>query len=105
MSGRITGYAGEAIAHAPVRFQIKESVYYRGNRDGQTLSGMAVTDAEGKFHLTFEPQPSDPRASFRMYQAEFSACAANCESESVLLWFGVSGMPMDIEMELPVRID
>lgn len=105
LSGRITGYAGEAIAHAPVRFQIKESVYYRGNRDGQTLSGMAVTDAEGKFHLTFEPQPSDPRASFRMYQAEFSATAANGETQSVQHWFGVTGKPLQIEMELPERHD
>lgn len=105
LSGRVTGYAGEAIAHAPVWFQIKESSYYRGNRAVQNLSGMMVTDAEGKFLLPFEPQPSDPRASFCMYQAEFSATAANGETQSVQFWFGVTDKPLQIEMELPERHD
>lgn len=105
LSGRVTGYAGEAIAHAAVYFQIKESFYFRGNREGQTLSGMTVSDAEGRFTLTFRPQPATHRTSYRMYQAEFSATAANGETQRVQLVFGVTDQPLLLELNLPERHD
>lgn len=101
LSGHVTGYAGDAIAHATVNFSIKETSYRFGRSENQTITGSSVSDSDGNFLLTFVPRPSTEKPSYRMYQAEFSVTAANGETQTVRQWFGVSDNPIHMELDLP----
>ncbi len=101
LSGHVTGYAGEAIAHATVTFSIKETSYRFGRNENQMITGSSVSDSDGNFLLTFVPRPSTEKPSYRMYQAEFSVTATNGETQTVRQWFGVSDNPIHMELDLP----
>ena len=112
IEGKATTFSGIPLPEGTVNWRITRRSFvlrgsFRPNSSAQVSEGSTSLDKEGKFHITFLPQP-DPNNGFSSYQTyEISATLTDSkgETQETSTSFSIGESSLILLCDLPQRVE